>query len=121
MSGWLMLAVSLTVVGLGALGFWRALRSSLTRRQRVVIWVTAVLLGAATLLLPAYPIDWRTRAIGFPLPAAFFQRDDDGHWLDFVGPLTVPFFFANAAINGGVVLLIQLTWLRRRNAGVQPR
>jgi hypothetical protein len=116
-----MLAVTLLFVALGPLGFWKALRARLPRRQRVVTWTLAALVGATTLLLPAYPIDARTRAVGFPLPAAFFQQDDHGNWLDYVGPLTVPFFYANAVLNAGVILLTEVLFLKRWNAAAPPR
>jgi hypothetical protein len=117
MTAWLLLVVALLFLGLAPVGFWKALRSPLPRRRRVGLWVIALLIGGATVRMPGYSIDSRTQAFGFPLPYAFFQRDANGHWLDYVGPLTVPFFYANAVVNGGVVLLVGSLLLKRRRAG----
>jgi hypothetical protein len=114
MTAWLVLAASLVLVVVAVLGFWKAIRAKVATRQRIAVWTIAVVTGAASLLLPAYPIDSRTRAIGFPLPAAFFQKDEHGHWLDYVGPLTIPFFYGNAVVNAGVILFIGVFVATRR-------
>jgi hypothetical protein len=104
MIGWVALVLGLAVVVLAILGFRKALRLNIRRWQRVAVWSGSVLAGGALALTLSYPIDEGTRVYGFPLPAAAFQKDASGAWLDFVGPFTTPFMLLNWVALTGVVL-----------------
>jgi hypothetical protein len=122
MNGWLTVAACVVFPIVACLGVWKALRARLPRVRRVTTWSVAVLIGAASFLLPpGYPVDDRTRALGFPLPAAFFQQDESGRWLDYAGPLTPVLIFANGVVNAGVVLYIGTALLTRRRRTTDDR
>jgi hypothetical protein len=109
MTGWAWLAAALLFLGVSPVGFWRAVRVKVSWLRRGLMWILGILLGVTAGLVLTYQLDRRTTVYGFPLPAAFFQYDDNGVWADFVGPLTGPFMFANAIINTGVALYVLLS------------
>jgi hypothetical protein len=78
------------------------------------VWSSALIVGAILSLSLNYPVDERTRVYGFPLPAAAFQRDESGAWLDFVGPFTTPFMLLNWVAHTGMVLYVVCAVLARR-------
>jgi hypothetical protein len=116
MIGWVALVAALAFLGLGALGFRKALRLKMRPGYRMAAWASAAIVGAISSLSAAYPVDDRTRVYGFPLPAAAFQRDEGGAWLDFVGPFTTPFMLLNWLIHVGVVMYLVAAVVERRSA-----
>jgi hypothetical protein len=116
MIGWVALIAGLTFLALGAMGFRKARRLRMRRGYRIAAWASAAILGGFTSLSAAYPVDDRTRVYGFPLPAAAFQRDEGGAWLDFVGPFTTPFMLLNWLIHGGALLYVVASVAERRSA-----
>jgi hypothetical protein len=77
------------------------------------MWVISVVLGSVAAFTSSYSLDERTRVVGFPLPAAIFQREPNGVWLDYVGLLTIPFTCVNAVVDTGVLLYGAATLLSR--------
>ena len=52
---------------------------------------------AVTSMFMTWPYDINTKIVGFPFPAAVFQRESESsHWQDYVGPLTAVFMCLNA-------------------------
>jgi hypothetical protein len=117
---WIILTAAAACVTLAALGYRKAFRTKLTRPATLAMWVISVALGGVAGFTGSYSLDERTRVIGFPLPAALFQREPNGVWLDYVGLLTLPFTCANAAVDTGVLLYGAATLLSRF-AGVRAR
>ncbi|MGC4064790.1 MAG: hypothetical protein QM784_09130 [Polyangiaceae bacterium] len=96
---------------------WRPIRWN---RAHVAILVThfigiALALGS---LFVVYPYGPKTRIIGFPLPAAAFEKHGE-LWLDFSGPLTLPFSCANAWF--GFVAPHVILWTARKIAQRRER
>ena len=121
MRGWFVFAAGVVSVALAVFGYRKAFRAKLTRPARFVMWVTSVVLGGAAGFALGYPLDDNTRIYGFPLPAAVFQREPNGPWLDYVGPLTMPFACLNAVVGIGVFLYagaaLLSRWAPRRGTG----
>jgi len=95
-----LMVVGLAGIGAGSISLVRNVRESrrrLEQRQLVSLLVASAigLMLAAGSFLVAYPYGENTRIVGFPFPAAAWERHG-GHWMDFVGPLMLPFMCANA-------------------------
>lgn len=58
-----------------------------------VLFVAGLVMGLPAVTM-SYPVDENTLILGFPLPAAGFERHGEA-WLDFVSPFTIPFLVAN--------------------------
>ncbi len=91
----------LGLVGLvaGYFAFRRNGRDVAASRLSLLVWRVALLVGVALAilsLLARYPLDATRRIVGFPFMAAAWEKRGD-HWQDFVGPLTLPAYAANAA------------------------
>lgn len=123
MKAWLIFAAAPAWIALGAIGFWKAFRVNITGPVSLAIWTASLILGFAAGFTVRYSLDERTRVFGFPLPAAVFQRQANGAWLDYVGPLTLSFACLNAVIATGVMLCGALTLrsylARKRSAPVR--
>ena len=94
------MVVGLAGIGAGSFSLVRNVRESRRRveqRKVVAVLVTSAigLMLAAGSFLVAYPYGKNMRIVGFPFPAAAWERHGD-HWMDFVGPLMLPFMCANA-------------------------
>jgi len=100
-----MLLITATVLGLvGALlgSFalarnvrqWRSLPHKRARAFILVAFALGTVLAASSFFV-SYPYSATVRVVGFPFPAAVFEKHGE-HWRDYVGPLTAPFSFANA-------------------------
>ncbi len=111
MKGWLIFVAATACVVVAGLGFRKALRAKLTRLARLATWTACVVLGGVGGSTIGYPLDERTRVYGFPFPSVVLQREPDGTWLDFVGPLTMPFACLNAVVGTGVLLYAAVTLL----------
>ncbi len=61
-----------------------------------------------------YPLNEDTVVFGLPFMSAIFQRQN-GHWADFVGPLTVPAFIGNCAFFFLLPQIILDAAIRRKN------
>jgi hypothetical protein len=120
MAGWLALGAGLAFLTVGAAGLRRARSVRASRTERLMMWAVALAFGCVSAALLSYPLDARTRVCGFPFPAVILQRSTTGVWQDFVGPLSVPFVFANGAVSAGVVLYVVSGVLNRRPAGPRP-
>ena len=116
MIAWFVLVAALLFLVVGMIGLWRGVKVKVSFVHRVMLWTVALILGSASALFLTYPLDARTRVYGFPLPAASFERAEDGQWLDFVGPTTGPFVIGNAILTTGFVLfvLFAIVTYRRR-------
>ncbi len=57
------------------------------------MFVAGIVMGLPAVTM-FYPVDENTLILGFPLPAAAFERHGEG-WMDFVSPFTIPFLIAN--------------------------
>jgi hypothetical protein len=57
----------------------------------------------------------KTRFLGAPLTAAVFQLSESGYWLDYVGPLTLPFAVINFAVGFFLPHLGAWLWTRLRS------
>src|SRR5262249_55013413 len=94
----------------GVTGFYFGLKCAIRNVQDVqthrpvVSWsgllpmIVSVCVGAALASFcysTSYPYGTMFRIDGIPFPEAGFERHGDG-WIDFVGPLTLPFCIANA-------------------------
>jgi hypothetical protein len=119
---WLvLLAIGVGAMWVAFLGFRRVRRSTVGIGTRIVLWGSALIFGCAA-AIASYPLDARTRALGFPLPAVVFQQGSDGIWRDFLG-LTTPLFMAIDATVGAGLGLFAVSklaeWMRsRRPKGV---
>jgi hypothetical protein len=116
MIGWVALVLGVAVVVVAVFGYRKAFRLRLSRAHRTALWSGALIVGAILSLSLGYPLDERTRVYGFPLPAAAFQRDEGGAWLDFVGPFTTPFMLLNWVVHTGTVLYVACVLMARRMA-----
>lgn len=75
----------------------RQMRSGGEARFGHLVWLTlatgiALAIGS---FFVVYPYSERSRIVGFPFPAAAWEKDGN-HWLDFVSPLSPVFSCANA-------------------------
>lgn len=88
------------------------------RSAGLAFWRVQGLPLAAGLLLAGifagvpYPIAEGARVQGFPIPGAAFEKHD-GRWMDFVGVMTMPALFADAAF-GLLLPQIILAWRIKR-------
>jgi hypothetical protein len=115
----LFLLIGLAVIGVGSFALARNvcdLRRQHEKKTLVVLTTTSAigLVVAAGSFLVVYSYGENARIVGFPFPAAVWERHG-GHWEDFVGPLTLPFTCANAWFAFVLPHLI-LRVLRRRPA-----
>jgi len=100
-----MLLLAFMVLGIagmvgGSVAMMRNIRQARLRpsKRKVLVVIAVFGIGVALALASfrvVYPYGERTKVVGFPLPAASWEKHGD-HWLDFVGPLTLPFSWANA-------------------------
>ena len=67
-------------------------------RAQVVVLIAGAGLGVAAVAHSRYPTP-DTRFLGFPFPAAMFQRSPRGGWIDFVGVLTLPATIGNFLVG----------------------
>jgi len=106
-----MLLITATILGLvvgifGSIALirnvreWRLRFRKTVRVTKFVVFSIGIALAVASYFV-TYPYGSTVRVIGFPFPAAAFEKHA-GHWLDFSGPLTLPFMCANAWV--GLVL-----------------
>lgn len=105
----------LGLIGLiaGCIAFRRNRRDVASSGVSLLGWRVALLVGVALAFLSflgRYPLDATHRILGFPFMAAAWEKHGD-HWQDFVGPLTLPAYVANAAF---AFLLPQLLLRIRR-------
>ena len=112
-------------VGLAALGFgtwairfvWRSTRRVM-REDGTRIRIATILLGitfaAGVSAIKYYP-DARTMIYGFPF-ASFVFEQRNGHWLDFVGPFTIPALAGNAIAGFLLPFVATALLLRKRQA-----
>ena len=93
----LLIGLAVVVGGSVALA-WnvRDLRRRYGKRRLVLLTATSAigLALAAGSFLVMYPYGENARIVGFPFPAAVFERHGD-HWEDFVGPTMLPFMCGN--------------------------
>lgn len=68
----------------------------LSLRVRLGTWVIGLSLATASLFV-SYPLGDTHRIVGFPFMAAAWEKHGD-NWEDFVGPLTIPAYLANALL-----------------------
>jgi len=68
----------------------------LSLRVRLGTWILGLVLATASLFV-SYPLGDTHRIVGFPFMAAAWEKHGD-HWEDFVGPLTIPAYLANAIL-----------------------
>jgi hypothetical protein len=113
--------ITFTLVGIaGLVGGVLAARSAhrLILKGKLVWWriqaipIVAGVVLATLLATRSYSASDSLRIVGFPFPAAAFERHH-GVWLDFVGPTTVPFFLANIAFFLVLPQFIVMWRLRR--------
>ena len=98
-----MLLITAMIFGLveGILGSIALVRNVCAWRLRKNVRVTkfVVLSIGIALAFASYFVTYSysstVRIIGFPFPAVAFEKHGS-HWLDFSGPLTLPFMCANA-------------------------
>jgi hypothetical protein len=108
MMGWLILVGALISIAVAGLGLRRGFQSKLERPSKLLLWVSSLVLGGGAGFSIGYPLNEKTQIYGFPFPAAIFQREPNGQWLDYVGPLTMPFALMNAMVGAGVFLYLAL-------------
>lgn len=65
-------------------------------RIRLGTWLIGLVLATASFFV-SYPLGDTHRIVGFPFMAAAWEKRAD-HWEDFVGPLTIPAYLANALL-----------------------
>ena len=83
-----------TIVWIRNVRDWRARSHTKVHTTRSLLFSVGVGLAAASYFV-RYPYGANVRIIGFPFPAAAFEKHGT-HWLDYSGPLTLPFVCANA-------------------------
>jgi hypothetical protein len=92
--------IGLVVIVAGSIALARNVRESrgqAQKKSRLVVTAAfelGLILAAGSFLI-VYPSGENARVVGFPLPAAVWERHG-GHWMDFVGPLMLPLMCANA-------------------------
>lgn len=68
-------------------------------KNKKIFWVLNIVglaLAAASMFM-IWPYDTNTKIVGFPFPAAVFQRESEtSQWQDYVGPMTSVFVCLNA-------------------------
>jgi hypothetical protein len=117
-----MLLVGLIAVGLaeivaGSLALRKNVRHARAPGQRRLAVVLAFAVGlalAAGSLFVVYPYGDNARIVGFPFPAAAWERQGD-RWRDFVGLTTLPFTCANALF--AFLLPHLFLWALRKRTG----
>lgn len=114
-----LIVVGLAVIVAGAFALARNVRQVLLQKQRKAL--SSILLTFAVGLVLAvgsffvvYPHGDNARIVGFPFPAAAWERHGD-RWHDFVGLATLPFMCANALF--AFVLPHVFLWAFRRRTG----
>ena len=119
--GWLIFIAALLCITVAGLGLRRGLQTKVARTPKVLLWASSVVLGGAAGLSTGYSLNQKTQVYGFPFPAAIFQQEPNGQWLDYVGPLTMPFALLNAVVGAGVFLYLTLAivshFAKRRRPG----
>ena len=84
-----------------------------TRVFLTIPGIGAILAGCS--LFVVWPYDINTKIVGFPFPAAAWERDSDGGpWIDFVGDITTPMFFANGVCWAVSFQIPLFLWQRAR-------
>ena len=109
------------VIGLvaGAIALVRNRRDTSSAELSSGAWRAALLVGAVLAVLSLfawYPLDKSHRIVGFPFMAAAWE-EHGSHWEDFVGPLTLPAYLANAAFASMLPQLVlrARSWRARRS------
>lgn len=83
-------------------------------RIRLGTWLIGIVLATAS-FFASYPLGDTHRIVGFPFMAAAWEKHGD-HWEDFVGPLTIPAYLANAILALTLPqLALRLLRARRRD------
>ena len=112
-----LIAVGLAVIIVGSLALVRNIRRARAPEQKRLAIVLAFAVGlalSAGSFFVVYPYGDDARIVGFPFPAAAWERQGD-RWHDFVGLTTLPFMCANALF--AFLLPHLFLWALRRRTG----
>lgn len=86
----------------------------ITGRMFWVIFGLGIIFAACSIFI-VWPYDTNTRIVGFPFPAAAWQRSaDGGAWADYVGIMTIPILIANGVCWAMSLQIPLYLWNRTR-------
>jgi hypothetical protein len=109
--------VALAVIISGSVALSRNVRQMKEQRNGKFYFLVMIMFAVGVVFaigafFIVYPYRQNLRIVGFPIPAAAFERHN-GIWVDFVGPTTLPFMCANSWF-GFVLPHLVLRTIRRR-------